>query len=75
MDLTAKRELATAILETCRLHNDSYQGNFRYGLGWYEAAEKGCADPDLAPLVYAMCAAGFCDFPEWAERQLGKLAA
>jgi hypothetical protein len=68
----AKRELATAILETIRVHEDSYEGDFKYALSWSEAAERACQDPDLVDLVYSMCVAAYVDFPEWAERQMAK---
>ena len=71
MNDAAKRELATAILETCRVHEESYDGNWHYRLSWGESAERACKDPDLVPLVYAMCCAGYVDFPEWSSRILG----
>jgi hypothetical protein len=68
----AKRELATAILETIRVHEESYEGDFKYALSWGEAAQRTCKDPDLVDLVCSMCCAGYVDFPEWAEGVLAK---
>jgi hypothetical protein len=44
-----------------------------YAMSWSDAAEKGCADPDLVDLVYAMAAGGYCDYHDWAERFVPKL--
>jgi hypothetical protein len=67
----AKRELARAYNETVRHHEASYDGKYSYGLTWQEAAERGCQDKDLVPLVYAMAAGGFSDFADWSDRFAG----
>jgi hypothetical protein len=69
MDTAAKRELARAYNETVRLHEASYDGKSHYDhyeLTWWTAAERGCQDKDLVPLVYAMAAGGYSDYAEWA---------
>jgi hypothetical protein len=73
MDIGAKRELAHAFNETVRIHEASYEGKYKYGLTWQQAAERGCADKDLVPLVYAMAAGGMSDFADWAAVHAGSL--
>jgi hypothetical protein len=74
MDIRAKQELARAYFETVRIHEASFDhAKMTYAMSWSDAAEKGCADPDLVDLVYAMAAGGYCDYHDWAERFVPKL--
>ena len=76
MDIKAKRELAQAYNETVRIHEASYDNaKHHYRMTWQEAAEQGCKDRDLVPLVYAMAASGYCDYADWAERFRVRLMA
>ncbi|MFN3624422.1 MAG: hypothetical protein ACK4TP_10205 [Hyphomicrobium sp.] len=77
MDATAKRELASAITETMRIHEESYtrrDSGLRapgyYALNWRQSAERATQDPDLVDLLSVLCMSGFADVPEWAERVL-----
>jgi len=72
MKLSAKRELATAILETYKIRAASYDAKSNtHKTLWAAAAAKACKDPDLFSIVGAMCCSEYVDFPEWAERVLG----
>jgi hypothetical protein len=76
MDIRAKQELARAYHETVRIHEASYdKEGHRYTMDWHTAAERGCADKDLVPLVYAMAAGGYSDYADWAEKFVPKLRA
>jgi hypothetical protein len=75
MDIRAKQELARAYHETVRIHEASYDGKYNYDLSWEKAAERGCEDKDLVPLVYAMAAGGYADYADWADKFAPKLRA
>ncbi len=76
MNTEAKNELARAILETIRVRESSWQPELgRYRITHHEAAPIACDDPAIAELVGVICALGYCDFPDWAEKQLGMVTA
>jgi hypothetical protein len=74
MQAEAKRELARALVQTSERREASWNGTY-YQLHWSDAAEQTEMDTDIRPLVLAMLQAGYCEFPEWADRILGKQEA
>lgn len=72
MDQAAKRQLARWVMDTIAAREASYhtpEGE-RYGsyaINWRQAVAHAGVDEDMQPLVYALAASGYCDFPDWAE--------
>jgi hypothetical protein len=72
MDRAAKVELAQAILDTLNARERTYnREKQQYAINYRQAADKAVRDPELRPLVTSMLMAGYCDFPEWAEKITG----
>ncbi len=69
MDRGAKVELAKAILDTLKAREKTWnKEKERYAMDYFTAAQQAVRDPELRPIVAAMCTAGYVDFPEWAEK-------
>ncbi len=65
--------LARAVMATFALREDTYdQQRGRYGLNYFDAAEKAGVDPALRTMTSILLQTGFADVTEWAQTVLEK---
>lgn len=49
--------------------NQTQFGVGEYGKGWEQAAEEACAElPEITELVSTICACGYSEFWDWADK-------